>query len=250
MTFHVRLLTPHVTPRPQKLRELAGLDAVLPVTFSHVGLREGPASIESAFDDALAAPGVVAAALEAEAEGADAVIIDCMGDPGLDAAREAVNIPVLGPGEASMHAAAMLGHSFSVVTILDRVAPILRNHARIYGVAEKLASIRAIDVPVLEIEDNEQAIRRALLDEARKAIRHDKADVIVLGCTGFLGLSRELSDSLKAEGLPAPVVNPLRTTAMMALALLGAGLSHSAIAYPPPRAKPIRGFSLPEVTKS
>src|SRR5690606_27094934 len=121
-------------------------------------------------------------------------------------------------------------HSFSVVTILDRVAPILRNHARIYGVAEKLASIRAIDVPVLEIEDNEQAIRRALLDEARKAIRHDKADVIVLGCTGFLGLSRELSDSLRAEGLPAPVVNPLRTTAMMALALLGAGLSHSAIA--------------------
>lgn len=250
MTFHIRLLTPHVTPRPHKLQELAGLDAVAPVTFSHAGLARGPASIEGAFDDALAGPGIIAAALEAEAAGVDAVIIDCMGDPGLAAAREAVAIPVLGPGEASMHMAAMLGHSFSVVTVLDRVCPILKKHARVYGVADKLASIRAIDVPVLEIEGNETAIRAAILDEARQAIRRDKADVIVLGCTGFLGLSRYLADCLKAEGLPAPVINPLRTTAMMALAMLGAGLSHSAVAYPRPGAKPVKGFNFRTPVKS
>ncbi|MCP4321048.1 MAG: hydrogenase expression protein HupH, partial [Alteromonadales bacterium] len=36
-------------------------------------------------------------AIKAERAGADAIIIDCMGDPGLNACREAVSIPVIGP---------------------------------------------------------------------------------------------------------------------------------------------------------
>ena len=65
-------------------------------------IKLGPASIESAVDEVLAAPGVVEAAIKAESDGAQAVVIDCMLDPGLDAAREAVSIPVIGCGEAAM----------------------------------------------------------------------------------------------------------------------------------------------------
>jgi allantoin racemase len=64
-------------------------------------------------DEVLAAPGVVDAAIKAEADGAEAVVIDCMLDPGLDAAREAVSIPVIGCGEAAMRAT---GAPFAVVT--------------------------------------------------------------------------------------------------------------------------------------
>lgn len=246
---HIRVITPHTTPRPKKLDELVGLDQFANVTFSQVGLEAGPASIEGAFDDALCAIGVVTRAIEAEKEGVHAVIIDCMGDPGLDAAREAVSIPVLGPGETTMHFAAMLGHKFSVVTILDRVCPILENHAKVYGVFDKLASVRPVNIEVNAIEHNQELLIQALTEQSLKAIREDKADTIVLGCTGFLGVSEILANALKEAGCPAPVINPIRTTAMAAMALLGTGLAHSPIAYPVPSEKVIKGYDIPKFSK-
>ena len=60
-------------------------------------------------------PEILDAALEAEADGAEAIIIDCMDDPAVDGARRLVDIPVVGPGHASMSLAAMLGHKFSIL---------------------------------------------------------------------------------------------------------------------------------------
>jgi len=49
-----------------------------------------------------------------------------------------------------MQFAAILGLKFSVVTGLYAVIPMLWNNAKICGVAEKLASVRSVDMPVLE----------------------------------------------------------------------------------------------------
>jgi allantoin racemase len=246
---HIRIITPHTTPRPAKLDEMAGLDALAGIIFSQVGLDFGPASIEGAFDDVLCSPYVVGRCIEAERDGVDAVIIDCMGDPGLEASREAVSIPVLGPGEACMHMAAMLGHRFAVVTILDRVRPILENHAKVYGVYDKLASVRSVDIPVLEIAHDQNKLVQALIAQSVAAIREDKADVIILGCTGFVGVSELLAEGLRERGLPAPVINPLRTTAMLAFAMTSVGLGSSPLCYPGPGRKEIKGYSLPQSSK-
>mgnify|MGYP003320815669 CR=1 FL=1 len=50
-----------------------------------------------------------------------------MGDPGLQGARECVSIPVIGPCETAMHFASMLGHKFSVLTVLERTVPLIEN---------------------------------------------------------------------------------------------------------------------------
>jgi allantoin racemase len=76
--------------------------------ISVVGLDRGPASLESDYEDALAVPGILARVRAAEAEGMDAVIIDCMADPGLSPARELASIPIVGPAQAAMHLAAVL----------------------------------------------------------------------------------------------------------------------------------------------
>lgn len=231
MTIKVRIITPHVTPRPQKIEEVAGLNEFLNVAFSHVNLTMGPTSIQGMFDDGFATPGIVARCIEAERDGVNAVLIDCMGDPGLDAAREAVSIPVLGPGETTMHVAAMLGHKFAVVTVLDQVRPLLEKHAKIYGLQEKLASVRAVEVAVNHIGDDPEGLLARLLEQSKKAVVEDHADCIVLGCTGFLGVSDRLQAMLHQDGLMVPVLNPLRTTASLAVALAGLGLRHSPRAY-------------------
>ena len=56
----------------------------------------GPPSIEGAYDDAFAVPGLLERIKEGEAEGADAHVIACFDDTGLDAARALANAPVVG----------------------------------------------------------------------------------------------------------------------------------------------------------
>lgn len=189
---------------------------------------EGPASIESAYEEYLSIPAAVRRAVELEAEGWDAVILGCFGDPGLDAFREVVSVPVIGPGEASVLLAASLGHRFSIVTIAESVVPATERQIRNVGLAGKLASVRAVNIPVLELHHDRDRTIAAVVEEGRRALLEDRADTIVLGCMsmGFLGIAESV-----APQLGVPVVNPARAALRFAEAIVGSGLRHSRRAY-------------------
>ena len=85
------------------------------IEISVVGLDRGPASLESDYEDGLAVPDLLNKVQAGAREGVDAVIIDCMFDPGLGPARELASIPVLGAAMAVKMAEALrdmgLSHS-------------------------------------------------------------------------------------------------------------------------------------------
>ncbi|MEM6741971.1 MAG: aspartate/glutamate racemase family protein, partial [Pseudomonadota bacterium] len=83
---------------------------------SVVDVANGPASIESAYEEMIAIPPTLDLIMDVERQGFDAAIIGCFGDPGLEAARELVTMPVVGPCESAMLTAAGLGHKFGVLT--------------------------------------------------------------------------------------------------------------------------------------
>lgn len=193
---------------------------------------EGPASIESVYEEYLSIPSTVEKVIEAEKEGYDAAILGCYGDPGLDAAREVTEkMVVVGPGEAGVMAAAMCGNKFSIITVTASIVNALHHMVEKAGVAKKLASVRAIETPVLELAGDRDATLAKLVEEARNAVETDRADTLVLGCMsmGFLGAAEEMS-----EALGLPVVNPGRISLTMAEALVRTGLSHSKLAYMTP----------------
>lgn len=205
-------------------------------------ISEGPASIECDLDEALAAPGVAARAMEAERDGADAIVIDCMGDPGMDAAREVVSIPVLGPCLTAMHAAAMLAHKFSVVTVMDRLIPSFERRASVYGLTT-MASCRSVEVPVLDLEAERDLSIKRLTEESIHAIEQDGAHAIVFGCTGMLGWATDIEQGLVDAGYPGvPVIDPIPLTLRTAAALAGAGLVHSKRTHPQPPNKVRKGW--------
>jgi allantoin racemase len=212
------------------------------VRITQSQIAKGPASVECDLDEALAAPGVAARAVEAEQAGADAIVIDCMGDPGMDAAREVVSIPVLGPCLTAMHAASMLAHKFSVVTVMDRLIPSFERRAAVYGLTT-MASCRSVEVPVLDLEaEREQSVKR-LTEESIAAIEQDGAHAIVLGCTGMLGWAQDIEQRLVDAGYPGvPVVDPIPLTLHTAAALVGSGLVHSKRTYPQPPTKARKGW--------
>lgn len=197
-------------------------------------IADGPRTIECEVDTALAVPPTLECIRRAEADGADAIVIDCMGDPGLRPGRELVRIPVIGPAQASMHMAAMLGHRFSVVTVARRLRSEFENMAAVYGLIGHMASCRSIDIPVAELVTNPGRTVEGLINEARMAVEVDGAEAIIFGCTGLFGSAQEVRDGLLAFGIDVPVIDPIPVAVNIAAALVRSGLTHSATTYPPP----------------
>ena len=197
-----------------------------------VDVEEGPASVESLYEEYLSIPNTVEKMLEAEREGYAAAILGCYGDPGLDAIREVTReMVVVGPGEAGVMAAAMCGYRFSIITVTSSIINALHHLVEKAGVGKKLASVRAIETPVLRLAENKDETTEKLVEEGRAAIEKDRADTLILGCMsmGFLNVAEEMS-----ETLGVPVINPGKVSLKMAEALVGTGLIHSKVAYMTP----------------
>lgn len=190
----------------------------------------GPSSIESMWEEYLSVPGTMELALQAERDGFDAVIPGCFGDPGLDGLREIVSIPVVGPGQAGMMVAATLGHKFSIISVVENIVRPLENLALLNGLSSKLASVRQIGIPVLELNNDPDYTYRRAVVVCREAIEQDRADVLVMGCGTLSFRSEELG-----AALGVPVVNPLRAALRMAELYVSSGLTHSKLSYPTPR---------------
>ena len=194
-------------------------------------LEEGPHSIESSAEEYLCVPGLIKRVKKAQDEGFQGVIDGCYTDPGVHACREIVRIPVLGPGECSMLVATSISHRFSIVTALEGLVRPLERLAKAVGLNEKMASVRHAHIPVLELASDTDASYFRVLGICRQCLDEDGADTIILGCMSmaFLGVS----DRLQGD-LGVPVVNPAYVTLKFAELLVGAKLTSSPIAYPPP----------------
>lgn len=238
---HIRVVTPVIPTGLTQAEDFAGILGP-DDTIDYVEIDTGPASVECGFDEMLAAAGTVAKIIEAEAAGVDAVVIDCMDDPGLRAGRESVSIPVLGPGEASMNLACMLGHRFSVLSVLKNMSVLFETHARLYGAWDKYASTRSVEIPVRDLHAQSELLQANLLEQALLALTKDGADTIILGCTGMVGVAQNLQKGLQSAGWDVPVIDPIPVTVRMAKVLVASGISHSKAVYPTPRKKLMQGY--------
>jgi allantoin racemase len=212
--------------------QLSG-DMVRPgIDVEFVAVTWGAALGDSYYDTMLMDMSVFEAGLKAEDEGYDAVCIDTVSDSGLYALRSRLSIPVIGPGQAAMHTACMLGHRFSVITMWDEWFPLYRKILNEYKLEARCASLRSIKTrPDLEelLEGKEEVIFKKLEEESLKAIHDDGADVIVLGSTTMHQSHAYLSDVL-----PVPVINPGQVAYKLCEVFLELGLSHSKTAFPSP----------------
>src|SRR6186997_3291771 len=113
-TMHLNIVNPNTTAAMTAMIAAAAKKAARPDTVIRaVSSAFGPASIEGAYDDAFAVPGLLERIREGEAAGVDAHVIACFDDTGLDAARALASAPVVGIGEAGFHAATLLSHRFA-----------------------------------------------------------------------------------------------------------------------------------------
>ena len=177
-----------------------------------------PEYIDYYTDQAIAAPGMMQIVKENEAE-YDAFIVACHCDPNLDLLKQITDKPVVGIGEASMKLATMLGHSFSVVSAGKHSIPNKRALIHKYGLDNDCASVRG---PKDDFDD--PTVEGPYLNAAQIAMEEDLAEVIVLGCAGFAGMSEKMS----AE-LGVPVLDGVVSALIIATGLVKAGYTTSKI---------------------
>lgn len=193
---------------------------------------KGPASIESAHDASLVVPELIRLAPEAERRGIKAIIVGCYSDPGLDALRELVSIPVIGPGAASLHLGAQLGTRIGLLTPSGRGFGRVAQRMRGLALGPLLVSVRGVGLSVMDLAEQ----KPGALDKAAAAAQiavDDGADVLVLGCMSmaFLpGICEALS-----ERVGVPVINPVVAALKSAETMIALGMSHSKMAWPKPR---------------
>jgi allantoin racemase len=202
------------------------------LSFEVRSLPNGPASVESEFDDRMASPWVLNEVMKARTEDFDAIFVSCMGDVATNAARELTSIPVIAPLQTCLAVASTLGDRFGVVTVLKNLVPVLHRKAREYGYDQSLSGIRSIDIPVLELENNRRQVVEALISESKKLVDEDHADSVILGCTGLLGVAQAVQDQVKV-----PVLDPVPVSVRYAEMLVATGLSRSGKAFPTPPTK-------------
>lgn len=200
----------------------------------------GPASIEGHHDEVVAAAGVLEQVRLAGA-GADAIVLACFGDPGLDAAREATSAPVIGIAEAAFHLASLVATGFSVVTTLTRTCVIAEHLLLKYGFERQCRGVHGTDIPVLSLEDGGQACLPQLEAAARSALARDRSGAIVLGCGGMAQVCSELQ-----QRLGVPVIDGVSAAVKLAEGLVSLDLRTSPLGdYARPLPKVYTGWAAP-----
>jgi allantoin racemase len=194
---------------------------------------QGPVTIESSYDEAYALGPTIDLVRGARADGYHAIILACFCEVGVEAAREISTIPVLGLEEPTLAAALLLGEKFGIMTEKrPRVAMKVR-HVRRYGLLERLASVRPLELSVAELAADPEGTKAAGIRLARRMVEEDGAEVIILGCAAMAGYSEDV-----ARELGVPVLDPLKVSLKVAEMLVDLGLTHSRVGlYAPPTPK-------------
>lgn len=200
--------------------------------------RFGVLYIENRAEAAIASHAVLDAIAE-HGSGADAVIISAFGDPGLAAARELYDLPIVGLAESAFLMAWTLGHRYSIVAMTPRLGAWFRESAQQHGLDGRLASVRALAQGPTDIGKAREELRETLVAECLKAVADDGAEVVILGGGPIAGLARECADRI-----PVPALDGVSCAVRLAEALVGLHPrppERGSFTRPP--AKPNRGLS-------
>ncbi|MEQ8441178.1 MAG: aspartate/glutamate racemase family protein [Alphaproteobacteria bacterium] len=145
---------------------------------------------------------------------ADAYVIACFGDPGLDQARTVTDKPVFGIAQSAYATAIQRGERFGIIAILEGSVPRHEAYVERLGLTSRFAASVPIGLGVVELEEAPDALAR--MEAVGKVLVGDRgADVLILGCAGMASKRQPLE-----EALGIPVIDPCQAAAAQAVAAL------------------------------
>ncbi len=184
---------------------------IVPVTGTF-----GVRLIENRAEAAIAEHAVLELIAE-HAEAVDGVLIGVSIDTALRAARGMVDIPVVGMTEAAMLTACMLGGRFGLITFSASSTAPYRELVESYGLMDRLAGMRTIDVSFVEAFEGRDAITAPILASANALIDEDGVETLVLVGAAGAGLAAQLQSRVAVPLLDGITCGVLLVEALIKL---------------------------------
>ena len=208
------IINPNTTKNmTERIETVANKVASNGTTIVATNPKNGPESIEGYYDEVFCIPGILEEVFSNKE--ADAYIIGCFDDTGLDAVRTVTNKPVLGIGDSSFHIASCLAGTFSVITTLEPSVPILKNNLLKRGFDRICVNVSSVNIPVLDLENEDSNASSSIENEIEKSINYYKAEAIVLGCAGMADFAEKLE-----EKYSIPVIEGVSSSIILAEGLI------------------------------
>jgi allantoin racemase len=148
-----------------------------------------------------------------EREAADAYVIACASDPGIEAVRATTRRPVFGVFRSAVAVAVARAERFGVIAIVDASKARHVAALRTMGLESRLAAEVSLNV-TMETLLQPDAARARLIAAARECVAAGAGSVI-LGCTGMAHHRAAVED---AAGVP--VIEPCQAAAGVAMTTL------------------------------
>jgi len=168
-----------------------------------VTARSGSPLIVSEDQLRLAADGVASMAPSVAKE-VDGVIISAFGDPGVEALRKHLSVPVAGIAEPAMREAAAHGRRFAIVTTTPGLVQHILCSAQRLGFGPQLAAVRTTAEPPERLMSESERLVDALEQAARLAMEQDAVGSIIVGGGPLAAAAKSLRRRLSVE-----VVEPI-----------------------------------------
>jgi allantoin racemase len=150
---------------------------------------QGPHTIEGPLDAALGAAGMLE-------------VVACFGDPGVEALRLLVRVPVIGIGAASFTQAAFLSQRFAIVTpsvgTPERYAAV----TAAMGVTNQFVGTYQTPLAVADFESGDPAVVDTLVFHAQQAVKGG-AECLLFGCAGIAEQIREIEERVGVLCIPS-----------------------------------------------
>ena len=136
------------------------------------------------------------------AGGCDAVVIAVSYDTGLRAARELLDVPVVGMTEAALLTACMLGGRIGVVTFGRRVLPLYHELVASYGLAARIAGWRTLESTAAYQPGAHDVLDAELVAAANDLVERDGAETVLLAGAVMAGVPARLQPQV-----PVPLID-------------------------------------------
>jgi allantoin racemase len=178
----------------------------------------------------LETPALVKKAIEAERDGFDAIMQSNTFDPGVEASRLAVRIPVIGLLRASLHFTASICDRFGIIVPLETHLPHTMRLVQTYGMSAFVCGFKTVGLyDTGDLSGYHDIVIERTVAVGRELVKEGAQAIIPLG--GKIYPYVVTPEELEPE-IGVPVVNTKAVGVSYAELMVRSKISHSVKAYP------------------
>lgn len=204
MPFRVKIISPirideaDLQRRQSRYEHQAGPRTQIEV----FNLVEGPVALNTLGDMLFCEYAVFQEGVKTDPDDFDAILVDCVFDPAVDAIREHTGLPTFGPMRTTLPLVPLVALNFSIVSRSEKQCDMIAELVERYGYGDYLVSTRALGITYPESRQPE-IFAAAMCRQLRGVTQQDGAHAVVMGST-----TMALSDEIVAAAGGVPLFLP------------------------------------------